>query len=118
MLDRDGVEEQNGEERLFSWRRIKIVLLGSIVAILLGLFLSSLITGASPIETLFGRRKVESPDLGKHAYTKGTDFFIGIIKGEGVTPKRVKVYYIEQAGGQMIEVAKERVEVRESNKSK
>ena len=86
------------------------------MAIALGLLLSSLITGASPFETLFGRQKVESPDLGKQAYTKGTDFFIGVIKGEGVDGRRVKVYYIEQAGGQMIAVAKDRVDVRESNK--
>lgn len=116
MLDQREVKEDTGEERLFSWRRIKIAVLGSLAAIVIGLVVVSLYTGGSPMETLFGRQKVESPDLGKQAYTKGTDFFIGIIKGEGVTPKRIKVYYIEQAGGQMIEVAKERVEVRESSK--
>ena len=116
MLDQQGVGEDAGDERLFSWRRIKIMVLGSLAAIVIGLVAVSFYTGGSPFETLFGKQRVESPDLGKQAYTKGTDFFIGIIKGEGVTPKRVKVYYIEQSGGQMIEVAKERVEVRESNK--
>ena len=118
MSDQRGVDEDIGEERLFSWRRIKVLVLGSVAAIVIGLVAVSFYTGGSPFEILFGKQRVESPDLGKQAYTKGTDFFIGIIKGEGVTPKRVKVYYIEQAGGQMIEVAKERVEVRESNKSK
>ena len=118
MSDRREIDEDSGEERLFSWRRIKVVLLGSVAAIVIGLVAVSFYTGGSPFETLFGKQKVESPDLGKQAYTKGTDFFIGIIKGEGITPRRVKVYYIEQAGGQMIEVAKERVEVRESNRPK
>ena len=118
MSDQHEVDEHAGEERLFSWRRIKVVVVGSLAAIVIGLVAVSLYTGGSPFETLFGRQKVESPDLGKQAYTKGTDFFIGIIKGEGVSPKRIKVYYIEQAGGQMIEVAKERVEVRDSNKTK
>jgi hypothetical protein len=115
MVDESQVEEDKREERLFSRHRIKIVILGSLAAIVLGLVLSSLITGVSPIETLFGRRKVESPDLGKQAYTKGTDPFIGIIKGEGIDKDR-KVYYIEQAGGQISVVAKERVEVREPAK--
>ena len=115
MSDQHGIDNDTGEERLFSWRRIKIAIVGSIAAIVLGLVLSSLITGASPFETLFGRRKIESPDLGKHAYTKGTDFFIGVIKGEGIDKDR-KVYYIEQAGGQISAIAKERVDVREPRK--
>ncbi len=120
MLDQHEVEEETGEERLFSWRRIKIAVLGSIAAVVLGSVLVSLYTysqyGVTPFDSLLGRKKAESPDLDKQAYTKGTDFFIGVIKGEGVNTRRVKVYYIEQAGGQMIEIAKERVEVRESNK--
>ena len=116
MLDQREVEEETPDERLFSWRRIRIAVLGSIGAIVLGLVVVSLYTGGSPFEILFGRQKVESPNSGKQAYTKGTDFFIGVIKGEGVNTRRVRVYYIEQAGGQMIEIAKERVEVRESNK--
>ena len=117
MSDQHEVDHDTGQERLFSWRRIKIVVVGCLAAIVLGLILSSLITGASPFETLFGRKKVESPDLGKHAYTKGTDFFIGVIKGEGIDKDR-KVYYIEQAGGQISAIAKERVEVRDPRKPK
>ena len=120
MFDQHGVAEDAGEERLFSWRRIKVAILGSIVAVVLGCVLVSLYTytqwGGTPFDSLLGIKKAESPDLGKQAYTKGTDFFIGVIKGEAVNTRRVKVYYIEQAGGQMIEVAKERVEVRDPNK--
>jgi hypothetical protein len=109
-------ENETGEERLFSWRRLKIMILGSILAVVIGLVLASLYTytqyGGTPFDSLLGRNAAESPDLGKLAYTKGTDFFIGVVKGEGINSRRVPVYYIEQAGGQMIEVSKERVEVR------
>jgi len=120
MFNQHESAEDTAQERLFSWRRIKVVILGSIAAIVLGSVLVSLYTysqwGGTPFDNLFGRKKAESPDLGKHAYTKGTDFFIGVIRGEGVNTRRISVYYIEQAGGQMIEVAKERVEVRDPNK--
>ena len=116
MLNQSKQEAETSQERLFSWRRIKIAILGSIVAVVLGAVLASLYTysqyGGTPFDGLLGRSKEESADLGKLAYTKGTDFFIGVVKGEGVNSRRVPVYYIEQAGGQMIEVAKERVEVR------
>ena len=116
MLNEYKQEDETGEERLFSWRRIRIAILGSIVAVVLGAVLASFYTysqyGGTPFDDLLGRNKKESPDLGKLAYTKGTDFFIGVVKGEAVNSRRIPVYYIEQAGGQMIEVAKERVEVR------
>ena len=114
-------QEDAGEERLFSWRRIRVAVLGSIGAVVLGSVLVSLYTytqwGGTPFDNLLGIKKAESPDIGKQAYTKGTDFFIGVIKGEAVNTRRIKVYYIEQAGGQMIEVAKERVEIRDPNKA-
>ena len=117
MLDQH--EAETGEERLFSWRRIRTLVLGSIAAVVLGLVLVNLYTysqyGGTMFDRMLGRETPKSPDLGKQAYTKGTDFFIGIIKGEGVNTRRVKVYYIEQAGGQMIEIAKERVEARAPN---
>lgn len=117
MLNNYNVEEENGEERAFSWRRIKIAVVGSLVVILLGVGLVSLYTysqyGGTPFDSWFGRKAPKSPDEGKLAYTKGTDFFIGVIRGEGVTTRRISVYYIEQAGGQMIEVSKEKIEVRE-----
>jgi hypothetical protein len=116
MLNQYQEEDEVSEEGLFSWRRMKIAILGSLVAIVLGAVLASIYTytqyGGTPFDSLLGRKKEESPDLGKLAYTKGTDFFIGVVKGEGVNTRRVPVYYIEQAGGQLIEVAKERVEVR------
>ena len=120
MLDRPEVEEGTGEERLFSWRRIRIAVFGSLAAVVLGAVLVSIYTysqyGGTPFDSLLGRKKAESPDVGKQAFTKGTDFFIGVIRGEGINTRRVKVYYIEQAGGQMIEIAKERVEARDPNK--
>jgi hypothetical protein len=116
MLNQYKEEDESSQERLFSWRRIKIAILGSIGAVVLGTVVASLYTysqyGGTPFDGLLGRKEEESPDLGKLAYTKGTDFFIGVVKGEGVNTRRIPVYYIEQAGGQMIEVAKERVEVR------
>lgn len=116
MFNQHQDEDEDGQERLFSWRRIKITILGSLAAVVLGLVVASLYTysqyGGTPFDGLLGRGKSESPDVGKLAYTKGTDFFIGVVKGEGVNSRQVRVYYIEQAGGQMIEVARERVELR------
>lgn len=116
MLDEHNDEDETGQERLFSWRRIKITILGSLAAVVLGAVVASLYTysqyGGTPFDALLGKSEKESPDLGKLAYTKGTDFFIGVVKGEGINARRVPVYYIEQAGGQMIEVARDRVELR------
>jgi hypothetical protein len=39
--------------------------------------------------------------------------YIGIIRGEGHSARLGDVYYIEQAGGSLIEVSKKNVEVRE-----
>ena len=116
MFNQHQDQDEDGQERLFSWRRIKITILGSLAAVVLGLVVASLYTysqyGGTPFDGLLGRGKSESPDVGKLAYTKGTDFFIGVVKGEGVNSRQVRVYFIEQAGGQMIEVARERVELR------
>ncbi|HWC76222.1 MAG TPA: hypothetical protein VG778_02110, partial [Blastocatellia bacterium] len=123
MRDRDEERDPSdiGEERPFSWRRIRIAAIGSVVAILLGAVLVSFYTwsqyGGTPFDSFFGREPQQSPNVGKLAFTTGTDFFVGVIKGEGVNTRRVKVFYIEQAGGQMIEVAQERVEVREPRKA-
>lgn len=118
MTDRSRpVESDDEEERVLSWRRIKIALLGSILAIVIGIIAVSIYTktqyGGTPFDEFLGIREEESPAIGKLAYTKGTEFFIGVVKGEGINTRRVKVYYIEQAGGSMIEVAQERVELRE-----
>jgi hypothetical protein len=50
---------------------------------------------------------------GKLAFDKGTKYYIGIKRGEGHTARRPNVYFIEQAGGNMIDVSKENVEVRD-----
>ena len=84
MFNRHQDEDEDGQERLFSWRRIKITILGSLAAVVLGLVVASLYTysqyGGTPFDGLLGRGKSESPDVGKLAYTKGTDFFIGVSK--------------------------------------
>jgi hypothetical protein len=91
--------------------------MGSALAILTGIIAVSIYTytqwGGTPFDEILGIEKDQGPGVGKLAYTKGTDFFIGVVKGEGVNTRRVKVYYIEQAGGSVIEVAQERVELRD-----
>lgn len=107
-------------EPLFSRRRMKIMGIGAVLAILLGIALANLYTytqyGGTMFDSYFGSEKKPSPVVGKFAYVKGTGDYIGIIKGEGNSPRRGPVYYIEQAGGQMMEASKEKVEVREPTK--
>ena len=99
------------------WQRIKVPVIGSLLALALGFVLVNVFTyvqyGGTLFDSMLGREEKVSPDVGKFAYDKGTKYYIGIIKGEGNSPRRGKVYYIEQAGGVLIEVAKDRVEVRE-----
>ncbi len=59
------------------------------------------------------KKEKKSPMAGKLAFDKGTRYYIGVIRDEGHTSRRGNVYYIEQAGGNMIEVSKENVEVRD-----
>ncbi len=107
-------------EPLFSWRRIKIMIIGAILAIVVGLALANLYTytqyGGTMFDSYFGDDKKQSPVVGKFAYAKGTGDYIGIIKGEGNSPRRGQVYYVEQPGGQMMEASKDKVEVREPAK--
>lgn len=111
--------DEAGEERLFSRRRIKNLLLGVVVAFVLGLLLANTFTyvqyGGTMFDSYFKKEK-KSPAAGKFAYTKDTNFYVGIIKDEGTSPSKGKVYYIEQAGGNMIEVSKGLIEVREPEK--
>jgi hypothetical protein len=105
-----------GEEKLLSKRRIKTALLGVIVAIVLGLVLVNTFTyvqyGGTMFDKYFKKEK-KSPAAGKFAYTKDTNFYVGIIRDEGTAPGKGEVYYIEQAGGSMIAVRKDLIEVRE-----
>jgi hypothetical protein len=99
------------------WQRVKVPVIGSLLALALGFLLVNAFTyvqyGGTLFDSIFEREQEKSPDAGKLAYDKGTKYYIGIIKGEGNSPRRGKVYYIEQAGGIMIEVSKDKVEVRE-----
>lgn len=102
---------------MFSGRRVRTVILGSVFAALLGLLLVNafmyLQYGGTMFDRFFEKKEKKSPVAGKLAFDKGTKYYIGIVRGEGHTSRRGDVYYIEQAGGGMIEVAKVNVEVRE-----
>lgn len=109
--------DSSGEERLFSWRRIRMLIIGSALAIVAGLVAVNLFTylqyGGTMFDRYFEKKEKKSPMAGKLAFDKGTKYYIGIIRGEGHTSRRGDVYYIEQAGGNMIEVSRENVEVRD-----
>jgi hypothetical protein len=117
MFDQSGAGYDAGQKPPSLWQRIKVPVVGSILALALGFVLVNAFTyvqyGGTLFDSMFEREQDTSPDTGKFAYDKGTKYYIGIIKGEGNSPRRGRVYYIEQAGGIMIEVAKDRVEVRE-----
>jgi hypothetical protein len=107
-------EPVEDREPRFSWSRIKTLLVGSLAAMVVGLVLVNTYTYYQYGGTMFDRfikAEKKSPHAGKFAYAKGTGDYVGIIKGEGTSPRRGAVFFIEQAGGQMMEVAKERVEV-------
>jgi hypothetical protein len=117
MFDPTDTIEERDEERLFSWRRVKTLVVGSIAVVVACALPVSVYTysryGGTPFDELLGRRAQFSAAASKLAYSKGTDLYLGVIKGEGKKPRLGKVFYIEQAGGQVIEVAQERVEVRQ-----
>lgn len=100
--------------RLFSWQRLKTLLVGAVVAVVVGLLIVNTYTYYQYGGTMFDRffkKEEKSPHLGKFAYVKGTGDYVGVIRGEGTSPRRGAVYFIEQPGGQMMEVSKERIEV-------
>ena len=113
-------EDDYGDERLFSWRRIRTLILGIALAIAAGLVAVNTFTyfqyGGTMFDRYFEKKEKKSPMAGKLAYDKGTKYYIGVIRGEGYTSRRGNVYYIEQAGGTMIDVSKENVEVRDPEK--
>jgi len=110
-------QNDSGDERLFSGRRIRTLLVGTALAIVGGLVAVNTFTyfqyGGTMFDRYFEKKEKKSPMAGKLAFDKGTKYYIGIIRGEGHTARRGDVYLIEQAGGNMIDVAKESVEVRE-----
>lgn len=110
----------SGDERLFSWRRIKTLIVGTALAIVAGLVAVNTFTyfqyGGTMFDRYFEKKEKKSPMAGKLAFDKGTKYYIGVIRGEGHTARRGDVYFIEQAGGNMIDVSKENVEVREPEK--
>ena len=117
MIAHPESERDSDREPSPAWRRIKTVVLGTVVVIVVSFALTCVFTytqyGVTPLDGLFPRKKAASPAAGKLAYDKGTKYYIGIIKGEGYSQRQGKVYYIEQAGGSMIEVSKNVIEVRE-----
>jgi len=116
----EGTENQVRDERLFSWRRIKTLIIGTVFAVVAGLVAVNLFTylqyGGTMFDRYFEKAEKKSPMAGKLAFDKGTKYYIGIIRGEGHTSRRGNVYFIEQAGGSMIEASKENVEVRDPEK--
>lgn len=113
-------KEGSGEERLFSWRRIRTMIIGTVLAVVFGLVLVNsylyLQYGGTMFDRYFDKKDKKSPMAGKLAFDKDTKYYIGVIRDEGHSPRRGNVYYIEQAGGSMIEVSKENVEVRDPEK--
>jgi hypothetical protein len=97
------------------------VVLGAIIALLAGLLIAYIYTssryGGTVLDPLFKKEKGGGPSAGKHAFDKNSNAFLGVIKSEGYSTRRgADVYYIERAGGQIIEVPKGLVEVRETGK--
>lgn len=117
---RDSPEGSSYDERLFSWRRIRNLVIGTVVVVVGGLVAVNLFTylqyGGTMFDRYFEKKEQKSPMAGKLAFDKGTKYYIGIIRGEGRSQRQGNVYYIEQAGGTLIEVAKVNVEVREPEK--
>ncbi len=108
--------DREAGEKTFSKRRIKTLLIGALVAIVVGFVAVNAFTYLQYGSTLFGSRAPQSTAHGKIAYRKGTDIYLGVIKGEGRTPGKGAVYFIEGAGGTLFEMAKELVELREPTK--
>jgi hypothetical protein len=115
MFNRKKVDP--ADERLFSWPRIRTLIVGTVVALVAGLVAVNLFTyfryGGTLFNQYFDKQEKKSPMVGKLAFDSGTKYYIGIIKGEGHSVRLGDVYYIEQAGGSLIEVSKKNVEVRE-----
>src|SRR6266571_1929304 len=114
-------EDGGHDSHLFSARRIRTIIIGTAAAGVLGLVLVNsfmyLQYGGTMFDRLFEKKERKSPVAGKLAFDKGTKYYIGIIRGEGHSSRLGDVYYVEQAGGSMIEVSKQIVEVRNPEKT-
>ena len=111
-------DESDGSE---GGHRVKIAVVGTLVSLLAGAVLFFVIFtvryGQTPFGHMFGGGRNENREAGKLAYDKSSKVFLGIIRSEGHSVERgADVFYIERAGGSLIEVRKDRVEVREPNK--
>lgn len=111
----------SGVEVSSIWRRIRTVVIGAVIALAAGLLIAHIYTssryGGSALDPITGREGRGGADAGKRAFDRNSQAFLGIIKSEGYSTRRGKdVYYIERAGGQLIEVPKSLVEVREPSK--
>jgi|SRR5215471_197200 len=113
------IDNDQGVERVFSLRRIRNLIIGVAIAGVLGFLAVNLFTYFQYGGTFFDRyfeKKEQSAVAGKLAFDKNTKFYIGVIRGEGRSSKLGNVYYIEQAGGNWVEVSRENVEVRDPGK--
>jgi hypothetical protein len=114
-------EGSSDDERLFSARRIRNLIVGTLIAVIGGLVAVNVFMylqyGGTMFDRYFEKKEPKSPMAGKLAFDKGTKYYIGIIRAEGRSQRQGNVYYIEQAGGTMIEVARVNVEVRDPEKS-
>jgi hypothetical protein len=95
------------------------LIIGTVIALFAGLLIafsySAIQYGGNPLDSLFGRSEQKSPHAGKRAFEKTSNTYVGIIRGEGFSARyNQPVFYIERAGGQMIEIPKDSITVRES----
>lgn len=108
------------DERLFSGRRIRNLIIGAVIVVIGGIAAVNVFMylqyGGTMFDRYFEKKAPKSPMAGKLAFDKGTKYYIGIIRGQGRSQKQGNVYYIEQAGGTLIEVAMVNVEVRDPEK--
>jgi hypothetical protein len=119
-LQEGSPEGSSQDERLFSLRRVRNLVIGTVVAVVGGLVAVNVFMylqyGGTMFDRYFKKTEPKSQMAGKLAFDKGTKYYIGIIRGEGRSQRQGNVYYIEQAGGTLIEVAGVNVEVREPEK--
>lgn len=102
--------------------RAKVLLIGTALALIAGLAIATVFTfvryQGGPLASIFGESKKENPHRGKLAFDKNSNTYLGVIRSEGYSTRRgTNVFYIERAGGQLIEVPKGLVEIREPQSS-